>query len=77
MAIGKKERQSLLNMLWERAVLAVHGDENQGEPIDADEAWEEFKKSLESAGFELDLTVIDSEERRARLDAEQAEEDRR
>jgi hypothetical protein len=75
--IGKKERQSLLTLLWEHAVLAVHGGDNRGEPIDADEVWEEFKKSPESAGFELDLTVIDWDECGARLDAEKAEEDRR
>jgi hypothetical protein len=61
-AIEKKERQALLDMLWERAVLTVHGADNQGEPIDADEAWRELKASLAAAGFELDLTVIEGKE---------------
>lgn len=58
MAIEKKERQALLDMLWERACMQIHGDENAGEPIDAYAAWEELKNSLVAAGFELDLTVI-------------------
>ena len=58
MAIGKKERQALLDLLWERAVMAAHGNENEGLPVDADEAWTEFKQSLAKSGFELDLTII-------------------
>ncbi len=61
MALTKKQRQALLDMLWERAWMAVQGGENQGEPVDADEAWKELKKSLAASGFELDLTPIGEE----------------
>jgi hypothetical protein len=59
-AIEKKERQALLDMLWDRAVLLKTPDPSVtncgAEPL---ECWEELKASLAAAGFELDLTVIE------------------